>query len=202
MLKVENLTKVYRTNREAVPAVRNCSFCVGLGEFYTLLGPSGCGKSTILRCIAGLEKPDGGEIWIDGAPVLSAGRNIDVPPNQRHVGMVFQSYAVWPHMTVFGNVAFPVVHGYQALPRRQVRDRVMEALRLVRLEGLADRPAMLLSGGQQQRVALARAFVHQPKLLLLDEPLSNLDAKLREEMRRDLKGPGGPARAHDPLCDP
>lgn len=187
MLKVKNLTKLYATDRETVPAVRNCSFEVEQGEFYTLLGPSGCGKSTILRCIAGLEKPNGGEIWIDGAHVLNRAHNVDVPPNHRHVGLVFQSYAIWPHMTVFGNVAFPITHGYHALPKRQVRDRVMEVLRLVRLEDLADRPAMLLSGGQQQRVALARALVHQPKLLLLDEPLSNLDAKLREEMRHDLK---------------
>lgn len=187
MLRVENLGKVYRTGRETVPAVNNCSFEVKRGEFYTLLGPSGCGKSTILRCIAGLEKADQGDVWIEDLLVMSVAKHIVTPVEKRRIGMVFQSYAVWPHMDVFDNVAFPIAHGYDHLPKRQVTERVMEALRLVRLESLARRPVTFLSGGQQQRVAVARALVHEPKVLLMDEPLSNLDAKLREEMRQNLR---------------
>jgi iron(III) transport system ATP-binding protein len=160
-------------------------FEVTPGEFYTLLGPSGCGKSTTLRCIAGLERPDGGEISIGDKVVASS--TFFVPPNERPIGMVFQSYAIWPHMTVFKNVAFPLRQGKERLAKAQIKDRVTEALALVQMEALADRPAPYLSGGQQQRVALARALVSKPQVLLLDEPLSNLDAKLREELRIEIK---------------
>jgi iron(III) transport system ATP-binding protein len=184
MLGVSNLIKTYAGD---VQAVRGISFDVTEGEFYTLLGPSGCGKTTTLRCVAGLEKPNGGEITIGDKKVYSGEENILVPGHRRDIGMVFQSYAIWPHMTVHDNVAFPLKHGKRQVPRREIRDRVMKALSLVQLDALADRPAPFLSGGQQQRVALARAMVYEPTVLLLDEPLSNLDAKLREEMRVELK---------------
>lgn len=184
MLKVENLIKSYGGE---VQAVRGISFDVGEGEFYTLLGPSGCGKTTTLRCVAGLEKPDQGMISIGEDKVFSSADGIIVPGHKRDIGMVFQSYAIWPHMTVFGNVAFPLKHSKRKVPRSELGDKVMKALSLVQLDHLADRPAPFLSGGQQQRVALARALVYEPRVLLLDEPLSNLDAKLREEMRVELK---------------
>ncbi|MGE5304814.1 MAG: ABC transporter ATP-binding protein [Alphaproteobacteria bacterium] len=184
MLRVHKLVKDFTG---AVQAVRGISFEVGEGEFYTLLGPSGCGKTTTLRSIAGLEKPDGGEISIAGETVFSQEQQLFVPVHRRGIGMVFQSYAIWPHLTVFDNVAFPLKHSNWGVPRSQIREKVVKALRLVQLDGLADRPAPFLSGGQQQRVALARALVYEPKILLLDEPLSNLDAKLREEMRVELK---------------
>lgn len=185
-VSVKNLEKRYTTDEGDVNAVRDVSFEVESGEFFTLLGPSGCGKSTTLRCIAGLEKADGGEITIEDMVVVSR-QGSQVPAHKRPIGMVFQSYAIWPHMDVFDNVAFPISRGKGKLPKNQVRDRVMEALSLVRLDGLERRPAPQLSGGQQQRLALARALVRQPKALLLDEPLSNLDAKLRDEMRLELK---------------
>ena len=184
-VRVEHLEKRYATDEGAVNAVRGVSFEVEPGEFFTLLGPSGCGKSTTLRCIAGLEKADGGQIVIDDMVVVSHGMH--VPAHQRPIGMVFQSYAIWPHMDVYDNVAFPISQGKGKLPKPEVRERVMEALSLVRLDGLERRPAPQLSGGQQQRLALARALVRQPKALLLDEPLSNLDAKLRDDMRVELK---------------
>ena len=142
-----------------------------------------------MRCVAGLEHPESGEIYIDDLCVYSSSKGIRVPPDERPIGMVFQSYAIWPHMSVFENVAFPLRYGTRgAKPsREQMRAAVHEALRLVQMESFADRPATQLSGGQQQRVALARALVRKPRLLLLDEPLSNLDAKLREEMRIELK---------------
>ena len=184
MLSIEKLVKSYGGDE---PAVKGISFDVGEGEFYTLLGPSGCGKTTTLRCVAGLEKPNGGTICIGEEKVFSSDENIGVPGHKRDIGMVFQSYAIWPHMTVFDNVAFPLKHSKRKVPRNQLRDRVMKALSLVQLEEFADRPSPFLSGGQQQRVALARALVYEPRVLLLDEPLSNLDAKLREEMRVELK---------------
>jgi iron(III) transport system ATP-binding protein len=184
MLRVSKLVKNFAG---ATKAVRGISFEVKEGEFYTLLGPSGCGKTTTLRSIAGLEKPDGGEISIGGEPVFSAAQQIFIPVHKRGIGMVFQSYAIWPHLTVFDNVAFPLRHSSWGVSRGQIREKVLKALSLVQLEGVADRPAPFLSGGQQQRVALARALVYEPKMLLLDEPLSNLDAKLREEMRVELK---------------
>jgi iron(III) transport system ATP-binding protein len=184
MLRVSSLVKTYAGG---VQAVRGIDFEVAEGEFYTLLGPSGCGKTTTLRCVAGLEKPDQGEITIGDNKIFSSKENITVPGHKRDIGMVFQSYAIWPHMTVFNNVAFPLKHSKRKVSRSNLRDRVMKALSLVQLDELEDRPAPFLSGGQQQRVALARALVYEPRVLLLDEPLSNLDAKLREEMRVELK---------------
>lgn len=188
MIRVENLSKTYMAHDEKpVPAVRELGFQVEPGEFYTLLGPSGCGKTTTLRSVAGFEKPESGEIWIGEQLVYSSASNVNVPPHKRDFGIVFQSYAIWPHMTVYDNVAFPLLHGRRKMGKKEARELVTKALQLVQLEMLADRPAPFLSGGQQQRVALARALVHEPRVLLLDEPLSNLDAKLREEMRLDIR---------------
>ena len=189
MIRVSSLEKVYDTaERDAVRALAGIDFQVEEGEFYVLLGPSGCGKSTTLRCIAGFEEPTGGMIQIGDQVVFSGADGINVPPAKRDFGIVFQSYAIWPHMDVFHNVSFPLVHGQGSRPpRREVRERVMRALELTQLQDLADRPAPFLSGGQQQRVALARALVREPSVLLLDEPLSNLDAKLREEMRIQIR---------------
>jgi len=164
--------------------VDGISFTVAPGEFFTLLGPSGCGKTTTLRLLAGLETPDAGEITLQGRTLAAPARNILVPIDKRNMGMVFQSYAIWPHLTVFENVAFPLrVRGES---RAIIRKRVLEALEVVGLTGFEDRGSTELSGGQQQRVALARAIVYTPALLLLDEPLSNLDVKLREQMREEL----------------
>ena len=189
MLRVESLAKTFAADKGDVRALQNLHLEVSQGEFFTLLGPSGSGKSTTLRCIAGLEHAEGGEIFIDGQCVFSATKRILVQPDDRPIGMVFQSYAVWPHMDVFHNVAFPLLYGAKGkkFSNSEIHEQVAEALRLVQLSGLESRPTTQLSGGQQQRVALARALVRKPKLLLLDEPLSNLDAKLREEMRLDLK---------------
>src|SRR5215471_2032079 len=167
------------------PAVDEVSFDVEDGEFLVLLGPSGCGKTTSLRMIAGLEEPDAGEIWLGSRMVSSAEKNLFVPTEKRNIGMVFQSYAIWPHMTVFDNVAYPL--RVRRTPKNVIRERVAATLQLIGLEGLESRPATMLSGGQQQRVALARAIVFEPRILLLDEPLSNLDAKLRVQMRTELK---------------
>jgi iron(III) transport system ATP-binding protein len=187
MIKITGLRMTYRTQQGETPAVKGVSLEVGQGEFYTLLGPSGCGKTSILRCVAGLEHPDAGEIMIGGAVVYSSASDVWVPPHHRNIGMVFQSYAIWPHMTVFDNVAFPLRHKKPKPGRAEMRDRVLRALQLVHLDGLENRPAPYLSGGQQQRLALARALVSEPRVLLLDEPLSNLDAKLREEMRVEIR---------------
>lgn len=185
MVNVENLIKIFQTKEGKVGAVENVSFNVASGEFFTLLGPSGCGKTTTLRCIAGLERPNRGRIQIGQQEVFSSERNVHIPTSQRSIGMVFQSYAIWPHMTVFQNVVYPLqVKGVSRAERNRA---VKEALTIVGLEELAFRPATRLSGGQQQRVALARAIVAKPQLLLLDEPLSNLDAKLRIQMRVELK---------------
>jgi iron(III) transport system ATP-binding protein len=186
MLTVRGLKKTFASDSD-VKAVRGIDFDVRQGEFYTLLGPSGCGKTTTLRCIAGLEKPDEGEIIIAGKVVFSSARGILLSADQRDLGMVFQSYAIWPHMTVFENVAFPFTHGRRRYSKKETAERVHGALSLVQMDEYAHRPAPLLSGGQQQRVALARALAYEPKLLLLDEPLSNLDAKLRDEMRLELR---------------
>ena len=150
-----------------------------------LVGPSGCGKTTTLRCIAGLESPSAGRIVIGSRTVTAVGEGINVPPEQREIGMVFQSYAVWPHMTVFNNVAYPL--RAIGVPRKEILDRVMRTLRLVQLDQLSERYSSQISGGQQQRVALARSLVAEPKLLLFDEPLSNLDASLRVQMRVEIK---------------
>ncbi|MBI2357687.1 MAG: ABC transporter ATP-binding protein [Deltaproteobacteria bacterium] len=187
MIRVTNLRKQFVTKHGALAAVRGVAFEVKEGEIFMLLGPSGCGKTTTLRCIAGLEAPDEGEIWIGEQLVFADRGQKIVPVYKRGVGMVFQSYAIWPHLTVFENVAYPLVYGIFKAPKSEVRERVAKTLRLVGMERLEDRPAPLLSGGQQQRVALARALVYEPKVLLLDEPLSNLDAKLRAEMRVELR---------------
>jgi iron(III) transport system ATP-binding protein len=187
MLGVSDLRITYRGMQGTVEALRGVSFEVSEGEFFTLLGPSGCGKTSTLRCVAGLETPSAGTISRGGAVVYSSEQRVNVPAHKRGFGMVFQSYAIWPHMTVFENVSFPLTSGVRKVPRDQVRPRVMRALGLVQLQDVADRPAPYLSGGQQQRVALARALALEPAVLLLDEPLSNLDAKLRDEMRHELK---------------
>jgi len=179
-VEIKGLRKVYGTT----VAVDGIDLKVTKGEFLTLLGPSGCGKTTTLRMVAGLIEPTAGEIWV-GGKLLSAADHTVVPPEKRNMGMVFQSFAVWPHMKVFDNVAFPLQN--QRLPRTVIRERVLEALGLVKMNGLENRYPANLSGGQQQRVALARALAIQPDILLFDEPLSNLDAKLREEMRFELK---------------
>ena len=176
---IKNVTKSFGSN--VVLSEFNETF--GDGEFVTLLGPSGCGKTTMLRIIAGFEKPTAGEVYI-GDQLVSGG-NTFVPPEKRGIGMVFQSYAVWPHMNVFENVAYPLQ--IQKQPKEKIREAVGKVLETVHLSQYAERLPNQLSGGQQQRVALARALVAEPRLLLLDEPLSNLDAKLRESMRFEIK---------------
>ncbi len=168
----------------SVEAVKDVSFVVDQGTMVSLLGPSGCGKTTCLRCIAGLETPTAGAITIGGVTVSEVERGVEVPPDKRSIGMVFQSYAIWPHMTVFNNVAFPLKLRKEG--KQRTEEKVQKVLELVGLGDFAHRPATNLSGGQQQRVALARALVAEPKLVLFDEPLSNLDAKLRERMRVEL----------------
>jgi iron(III) transport system ATP-binding protein len=167
------------------PAVDHVDFEVPAGSIATLLGPSGCGKTTTLRLIAGLEKPDAGEVYVGERLLTSAARRVFLSPEKRRMGMVFQTYAIWPHMTVFENIAFPLRE--KRVPAAEIRERVMAMLETLGLEGFHDRPAPRLSGGQQQRVALGRALVADPDVLLLDEPFSNLDARLREEMRLELK---------------
>jgi iron(III) transport system ATP-binding protein len=168
-----------------VKAAQDVSFDVPEGKLFTLLGPSGCGKTTTLRSIAGLERPTSGEIEVAGKVMYSSAKGIFVAPNKRNFGMVFQSYAIWPHMNVFQNAAFPLQ--VRKLRRKEIEERVTRVLHAVQLDHLVDREATKLSGGQQQRLALARALVMEPQLLLLDEPLSNLDAKLRDAMRSELK---------------
>jgi len=207
VLEVQNLVKTFDGERKKrrgseegssgdparVFAVNDISFKVEPGELFTLLGPSGCGKSTTLRSIAGLEKPDSGVVSVGGNVLFAAGPAIDkrvnVPANKRGLGMVFQSYAIWPHMTVFENVAFPLrVRPRSQRPgKKEITERVQRVLETMELLQYADRHATKLSGGQQQRLALARAIVIEPSMLLLDEPLSNLDAKLRESLRFELK---------------
>src|SRR6201986_1654190 len=181
-LEVTDLRKQFAIGR---PAIDGVSFNVPAGEIVVLLGPSGCGRTTTLRCVAGLEHPTGGEISIGGRTVSSPGRGILVPPRSRDLGMVFQSYAVWPHMTVRQNVVYPLKH--RKLSRTEANRKVDEALALVGLSEYADRAVVALSGGQMQRVALARSIVYRPQLLLLGEPLSHLDAKLRLRLRDDLR---------------
>jgi iron(III) transport system ATP-binding protein len=182
-VSLRGLWKTYPGSNK--PAVQNLSLDVHDGEIVTLLGPSGCGKTTTLRMVAGLETPDAGDIFFGDQAVVVTSRRFSLPPNKRNVGMVFQSYAIWPHMTVAQNVAFPLKA--RKVPKREIVERVQRALDLVGLSGFEDRPGPLLSGGQQQRVAFARALVTEPRVLLLDEPFSNLDAKLREQMRISVK---------------
>jgi iron(III) transport system ATP-binding protein len=187
-LTVSGLSKYYHSRHGTFHAARGVTFDVQDGEFYTLLGPSGCGKSTTLRCVAGLERIDDGAISIGGTVVSSVKAGVFVAPNRRDIGMVFQNYGIWPHMSVFDNVAFPLqVDRRHRLGRREIAARTEEALNAVQLYDVGGRRGTELSGGQQQRVALARALVSKPKLLLLDEPLSNLDAALRESMRSELR---------------
>jgi ABC-type Fe3+/spermidine/putrescine transport system ATPase subunit len=180
-LRIQNLYKIF----DRVVAVNHINLEVAEGEFFTLLGSSGCGKTTTLRMVGGLEKPDGGEIHLGDRCLVSESKRLFIKPEKRDMGMVFQSYALWPHMTVFENVVYPLK--LRGIKGREAEKKVAEVLELVGLAGLEERPAPALSGGQQQRVALARALVFSPRVLLLDEPLSNLDAQLREEMRRELK---------------
>ena len=205
LLRVNNLVKTFdgerrrrsrarATDTDRVFAVNDITFEVENGSLFTLLGPSGCGKTTTLRSIAGLERPDSGTIEVGGRTLFAggagrAGAKVNVPANERGLGMVFQSYAIWPHMTVFHNVAFPLQVKKRGgrVSKKEISERVMRVLQTMELADLADRQATKLSGGQQQRLALARALVIEPPLLLLDEPLSNLDAKLRESLRFELK---------------
>lgn len=187
MIRITGLNVRYQSDQGVVHAVKGINLFIESGQFYTLLGPSGCGKTTTLRCIAGLETPSEGETEVGGTVVFSSVRRIFVPPYKRDIGMVFQSYAIWPHMSVFENVAFPLREMGRRFSRGQIREKVERALALVQLAGLEDRPAPFLSGGQQQRLALARALVREPAVLLLDEPLSNLDAKLREDTRLEVR---------------
>ncbi len=182
-MRLQGLWKTYPGNTH--PAVKDFSLDVYDGEILTLLGPSGCGKTTTLRMVAGLEVPDAGDIFFGERAVVMTSRRLCLPPDKRNVGMVFQSYAVWPHMTVAENVAFPLKA--RRFPKKEIKERARRALDLVGLTGFEDRPGPLLSGGQQQRVAFARALVTEPRVLLLDEPFSNLDAKLREQMRIGVK---------------
>jgi iron(III) transport system ATP-binding protein len=192
-LVITELAKDYHRGvrgRPAVerPALNGVSLTIEEGEFFTLLGPSGCGKTTLLRCIAGLELPDSGEIQLGNQILFSSASGTNVPPHRRGLGMVFQSYAIWPHMDVAGNVAYPLtVRGRRgAYSRADIDRKVAELLELVQIGHLAKRKATTLSGGQQQRLALARALVMEPPVLLLDEPLSNLDTRLREDLRVEL----------------
>ena len=187
MIKINGLRKEFPVAEGIVSALPGLDLEVESGEFFVLLGPSGSGKSTLLRCIAGIETPDAGEISIGDHLIYSSEKGVVVRPEDRGLGMVFQSYAVWPHMTVYKNVALPLTHGVKKIPKAEVRDRVMHALSLVQMEDFASRPVPLLSGGQQQRVALARALAVEPLVLLMDEPLSNLDARLREEVRHEIR---------------
>ena len=188
MLNVSDLYKQFPGHdNQLVKAVDGVSFNVEKGRLFTLLGPSGCGKTTTLRCIAGLERATGGVIEVGGRTLYSEAKRINVPVHDRKIGMVFQSYAIWPHMTVFENAAFPLKVARPRPSKAAIEEKVQKVLNLVQLGHLAGRDATKLSGGQQQRLALARALVQEPDLLLLDEPLSNLDAKLREQMRFELK---------------
>ncbi|HEX9878947.1 MAG TPA: ABC transporter ATP-binding protein [Candidatus Binatia bacterium] len=187
MIAVTGVKKVFQARERAVTALKEIHLQVAEGEFFVLLGPSGSGKTTLLRCIAGLETPDEGDILLGDRLVYSSSRRVNLGPEYRGIGMVFQSYAIWPHMTVFENIALPLKHGKRKIPKSMVRERVHKVLGLINMEGYANRPAPQLSGGQQQRVALARALAVEPSLLLMDEPLSNLDARLREEVRTELK---------------
>jgi len=185
MISIRGLQKSFKAQQGRVDALKGIDLEVGEGEFCVLLGPSGCGKTTTLRCVAGLERPDSGEIEIGGRLVNSPGQRVYVPTEKREIGMVFQSYAIWPHMTVFENVAYPL--RFRRVDKAEVARKVRATLELVGLQGLDARRGTQLSGGQQQRVAVARALIADPGVLLMDEPFSNLDAKLREQMRVDLK---------------
>lgn len=180
-IKINNLTKKFGD----VIAINDVSLTIEPGSFLTLLGPSGCGKTTLLRCIAGLEEPDGGEIYIGDKLVFSYKKGVSLPPGQRELGLVFQNYALWPHMKVNKNITFALE--IQKMPKEEMQERVKEALAEVQMEGFEDRYPREMSGGQQQRIALARMLAYRPKVFLMDEPLSNLDARLRMDMRSEIK---------------
>ncbi|RPI86629.1 MAG: ABC transporter ATP-binding protein [Chloroflexi bacterium] len=180
-IRINNLTKKFG----GVTAVNNVSLTIDPGTFLTLLGPSGCGKTTLLRCLAGLEDPDGGEIYIGDKLVFSYDTGISLPPGQRELGLVFQNYALWPHMKVDKNISFALE--IQKMPKAEIEKRIKESLKEVQMVGYEDRYPREMSGGQQQRVALARMLAYRPKVFLMDEPLSNLDARLRMDMRTELK---------------
>ncbi|SHJ38894.1 iron(III) transport system ATP-binding protein [Malonomonas rubra DSM 5091] len=184
-IRIQDLVRTYSSEGKQIKALDHVDLTIPANRIFTLLGPSGCGKTTLLRCIVGLEVPDGGEIYIGDELVWSKEKNIFVPPERRGLGMVFQTYAIWPHMNVFDNVAYPLQT--QKMAKEEIRRKVAKVLDFVQLSGYENRPATKLSGGQQQRVALARALVAEPKVILFDEPLSNLDAKLREETRKELR---------------
>ena len=187
MISIAGLRKNFQSGDRAVAALQGIDLEVSKGEFFVLLGPSGSGKTTLLRSVAGLEKPDAGEISLNGKVMFSSSRRIAEPPEARGIGMVFQSYAIWPHLTVAENIGLVLTHGRYRLAKSEAQARIRHALSLVQLDDFESRPARLLSGGQQQRVALARALAVNPALLLMDEPLSNLDARLREEVRTNIK---------------
>lgn len=178
---IKNLTKRFGN----VVAVNNISLTIEPGSFLTLLGPSGCGKTTLLRCIAGLEDPDGGEIYIGDKLIFSYDQGISLPPGKRDLGLVFQNYALWPHMKVDKNITFALE--IQKMSKQEMKKRVQEALAEVQMEGYEDRYPREMSGGQQQRIALARMLAYRPQVFLMDEPLSNLDARLRMDMRAEIK---------------
>lgn len=184
-INIKGLNKEYFSEGKRIRALADVDLTIPAKQIFTLLGPSGCGKTTLLRCIVGLETPDSGEIAIGGETVWSKEKGIFVPPEKRRLNMVFQTYAIWPHMNVFDNVAYPLQARKE--PQEDIKRKVKKTLRFVQLEGFENRPATKLSGGQQQRVALARALIAEPKVILFDEPLSNLDAKLREETRKELR---------------
>ncbi|GAB1431955.1 ABC transporter ATP-binding protein [Spirochaetota bacterium] len=184
-IKIRGLKKHFYSEGKLIKALDGVNLDIEANKIFTLLGPSGCGKTTLLRCIVGLETPDEGEIQIGNTIVWSKDKKIYVPTEKRELGMVFQTYAIWPHMDVFNNVAYPLQN--MKLPKDDIARRVAKVLDFVQLSGFEKRPSTRLSGGQQQRVALARALVAEPKVILFDEPLSNLDAKLREETRKELK---------------
>jgi ABC-type sugar transport system ATPase subunit len=180
-ITINNLTKKFGD----FVAINNVSLTIDPGAFLTLLGPSGCGKTTLLRCIAGLEEPDGGEIFIGDKLVFSYDKGVSLPPGQRELGLVFQNYALWPHMKVDKNITFALE--IQKMPKDEMQVRMKEALAEVQMEGYEDRYPREMSGGQQQRIALARMLAYRPKVFLMDEPLSNLDARLRMDMRSEIK---------------
>lgn len=187
MISIRGLTAQYRMGKNTVTALDGIDLEIGHGQVFVLLGPSGCGKTTLLRCLAGLETPTAGHIEIDGEILSDADSGTFVPPEERPLAMVFQSYAMWPHMSVFDNVAFPLKAGRRRPPVNEVPKRVNDVLGLLGIDHLADRSVTTLSGGQQQRVGLARALALQPRVLLMDEPLSNLDFRLQVELRGQLR---------------
>ncbi|WP_431987134.1 ABC transporter ATP-binding protein [Streptomyces griseoflavus] len=188
-LRIRGVRKMYRrSDGQSVPAVDDTTLDIHEGEVLVLLGASGCGKSTFLRCIAGLEKPDAGSIESRGKILSSAEDGVFVPPEQRDVSMIFQSYALWPHMTIFKNVAYPLTTGHhKGLTREQIRERVMGVLEMMGIAHLAEQHPAQISGGQQQRVALARALVKDSGIVLFDEPLSNVDARVRDQLRAEIR---------------